>query len=450
MGRTFASAVAIWLIVVLPCSGGAIRLSRNGGDSQAVSEWLDRHIAALSETYKHFHSNPELSLQETKTAALIAEGLSRDGFSVATGVGGYGVVAVLNHGSGPTVLIRGDMDALPVIEETNLPYASRVRVELGDGSHVGVMHACGHDVHSTMLLGVGRLLAELRDRWRGTVVLIAQPAEEIGRGARMMIDAGLFERFPKPDFCLALHVKHDLPVGTVGLTPGWAFANVDSVDITIRGRGGHGARPHQAVDPVVAAAHVVTALQTLVSRRIDPIESGVVTVGSIHGGSKHNIIPDEVKLQLTVRSYKDDVRKQLLDGIRQITADTCKTFGCPIPPDVVIQKDDHTPASYNDPDLTAAAAEVFKSVFGPDSVRELPAEMGGEDFGVFARHLSVPGLQFRIGSVSAEAVEAARREGAEPLPSIHSGKYAPLAEPTIRTAITAMANLALALLEEEQ
>ncbi len=322
MNRILISAFAV--VLVAPRAGSAEGLSttHSAADAGAVSRWLVGHMPSLLETYKHLHAHPELSLQEVKTAALLADGLTKSGYKVVSGVGGTGVVAVLANGPGPTVLIRGDMDALPIIEETGSEYISKVRVTKDDGSTVGVMHACGHDVHSTMLLGTGQMLSDLRERWRGTVVLVAQPAEEIGQGARMMIEDGLFERFPKPDFCIALHVQHNLPIGHIGYTSGWAFANVDSVDITIFGRGGHGARPNMAIDPIVTAAHVITSLQTIVSRRLDPLERAVITVGSIHGGSKHNIIPDEVKLQLTVRSYTDDVRKQLLDSIRQIATDT--------------------------------------------------------------------------------------------------------------------------------
>ena len=449
MIQTSAFTLALVLMGSQICSADGLRTTHSAADASAVGNWLEQNMTNLLETYKHLHANPELSLQEVKTAALLAEGLQQSGYRVTTGVGNTGVVAVLTNGDGPTVLIRGDMDALPIIEETGLDYMSKVRFTKDDGTKVGVMHACGHDVHSTMLLGTGRLLSELRQRWRGTVVLVAQPAEEIGQGARLMIEDGLFERFPKPNFCIALHVHHDLPVGHIGYTSGWSFANVDSVDITIFGRGGHGARPNAAVDPIVIAAHVVTSLQTIVSRRLDPLDRAVITVGSIHGGSKHNIIPNEVKLQLTVRSYTDEVRKQLLDGIRQIATDTCKTFGSPKPPVVTVLNDDHTPASYNDPALTAAAAGLFSSLFGDENVDELPPEMGGEDFSRFARELKVPGLQFRIGTVSAGAVAASKLPGAPPLPSVHSSKFAPIPEPTLHTAVTAMSNLALALLADK-
>lgn len=412
---------------------------------QAVVAWLDDNVTDLLNVYKELHAHPELSLQEEQTGMRLAEELRRAGCEVTPNVGGHGVVGVLRNGPGPTVLIRTDMDALPVREETDLPYASKCTITGPDGETVPVMHACGHDMHMTTIIGVARALTALRDRWSGTVMFIGQPAEEIGRGARAMIADGLFERFGKPDYCLGLHVKDDLPAGTVGCVSGWAFANVDSVDIVIHGRGGHGARPDQTADPIVAAAHLITALQTLVSRRLPPTEPGVVTVGSIHGGSKHNVIPDEVTLQLTVRSYTDEARSQLLDGIRQLATDVCKAFRCPEPPTVTV-RDEHTPASYNNPELAAAAIDVFKQVFGAENVIDLKPEMVGEDFGVYARHLGVPGIQFRVGAVSREAYEASLRPGGPPLPPLHSAHFAPVPEPTLRTSIRAMTNLAASLL----
>lgn len=424
-----------------------VRLKPAPAHRTAVSGWLDQRLPELVDAYKHLHAHPELSLQELKTATFIARALEQAGWEVTRGVGRTGVVAVMKNGTGPTVLIRGDMDALPVLEETGLPYASKVQVKNPDGTTVGAMHACGHDVHSTMLVGLAPLLADLKDQWKGTVLLVAQPAEEVGKGAKAMIDDGLFERFPKPDYCLSLHVKHNLPVGAVGYTSGFAMANVDSVDITIYGKGGHGARPHDTVDPIVTAAHVITALQTIVSRRVNPVEPAVVTVGSIKGGTKHNIIPDEVKLQLTVRSYSDEVRKQLLDSIRQITIDTCKTFGCPKTPDVSIDETQFTPASYNDPALTRAAMELFTDHLGKENIVEFPAEMGGEDFGRFAKHLGVPGLQYRIGTQPRDKYEASLKPGADPLPSLHSPLFHPDPEPTVRLAVESMANLAMSLLQ---
>lgn len=280
-------------------------------------------------------------------------------------------------------------------------------------------------------------------------MLIAQPAEELGLGAGAMIRDGLFERYGKPDYCLSLHVAHDMPVGDVGYTPGWAAANVDSVDITIHGRGGHGARPNSTVDPIVTAAYVITQLQTIVSRRVSPIEPAVVTVGSIHGGSKHNVIPNEVKLQLTVRTYTDEVRRQVLDSIKQITTDVCAAFQCPQPPDVVVDDETYTPACYNDPGLTRAAADVFAKLLGKDHVFEQPAEMGGEDFGQFAKHLGVPGLQYDLGSISQARYDASKKDGAIPLPSLHSSKYEAETEPAVRQAVSTMTTLTLSLLPEK-
>jgi amidohydrolase len=411
-----------------------------------VKGWSDRNLAGLVMLYQELHANPELSLQEEATAELVVAELRRAGFEVSPGVGGTGVVGVLQNGAGPTLLIRADMDALPVTEATGLDYASQVVVTREDGTSVGVMHACGHDVHTANLLGTARLLALARDRWSGTLVLIAQPAEELGRGALAMIGDGLFERFPVPDYTLALHVESELAAGDVGYTPGWAFANVDAVDVTIYGRGGHGARPHQASDPVVTAAYFVTALQTLVSRRLDPTDPAVVTVGSIHAGNKHNVIPDEAHLQITVRSYTDDVRKLLLDGIGQLAADTCAMWSCPTAPLVSI-REEYTPAVYNQPELTARAVRIFGSAFGPEHLVERPPSMGGEDFGRYGRMLEVPSLIFRVGAQDPALLAAAREEGGTPPPSLHSSRFAPLAAPTLATAVQAMTLLALDLLQ---
>ena len=284
----------------------------------AVQAQVNQDYPTLFELYKNLHSHPELSFQEEKTSARVAEELRHAGYEVATGVGKYGVVAVLRNGPGPTVLVRTDMDALPVKEQTGLAYASSVTAKAPEGEDVPVMHACGHDINMTCVLGAARALAQLKDRWQGTLIVIGQPAEERGGGARAMLADGLFQRFPRPDFCVALHDDSELAAGSIGYTPGYALANVDSVDITIHGVGGHGAYPHKTKDPVVLAAQIVLALQTIVSRAVQPGEAAVVTVGSIHGGTKHNIIPDEVKLQLTVRSYTDEVRVQTLDAIKRI------------------------------------------------------------------------------------------------------------------------------------
>ncbi len=409
-----------------------------------IERWVDAHLHEVVALYQHLHRNPELSLEEEKTAALATEKLASYGYQVQAGIGGHGVVAVLENGAGPTILVRGDTDALPVTEETGLPYASQVRTIRPDGSRVGVMHACGHDVHTANLIATAELLVSLKERWSGTLVIIAQPAEELGRGALAMMNDGLFDKIPRPDTTLALHVESNLPAGSVGLTPGWAFANVDSVNITIYGRGGHGARPHTTIDPIVTAAYLVTELQTLVSRRIDPLSPAVVTVGSIHGGHKSNVIPNEVKLQLTVRSYSDEVRNQLITGIAQLAQDTCRSFQCPQEADVTL-KEEFTPSVYNDPALVARAREVFTKELGADKVIDHKPSMGGEDFGRYGRKLEVPSLLFRLGSVEGRHYEASLEPGATPLPSLHSSRYQPDGPLTLGTGIRSLGALLLDL-----
>jgi len=396
--------------------------------------------------YTDLHINPELSLSETNTAAKLAARLKAFGYSVTTGVGGTGVVGIMENGDGPTLMVRGDMDALPIIEETNLPYASKVRVTREDGATVGVMHACGHDIHQTCLVGTAKLLSQLRDNWSGRLMIVGQPAEEIGVGARAMIEDGLWKRFGKPDYCIALHVSAGHPAGVISYTSGWALANVDSVDITIHGRGGHGSRPHETVDPVVMASHVVVALQTIVSREVNPSEPAVITVGSIHAGSKHNIISNEAKLQITVRSYSDETRKILLAGIRRVTVNTCRALGAERDPDVFLRESEFTPSTYNDPALTEAAVDVFKQVIGDNNVQHREAVMGGEDFSRYPRTLNAPGFIFWLGSVPQQRFDESQQPGGTPLPSLHSSKYHPDPKPTITTGVRCMTSLSLSLL----
>ncbi len=449
---TVAVLIGMLGVAATVCAGNDIRATYRADLAKAIDNQVDRDLETLLTFYKDLHRNPELSLHENNSARKIAQRLEASGYSVTGNVGGTGVVGILANGPGPTVFIRGDMDALPVTEETGLSYLSKVKAigsNAAFGPGVGVMHACGHDIHQTCLVGTARILARMRNNWSGTVMIIAQPAEEIGAGARMMIEDGLFERFAKPDYCLALHVSADLPAGTVAYTPGWALANVDSVDITIHGRGGHGSRPHQAIDPVVTAAYVIVALQTIVSRRVDPLESAVITVGSIHAGSKHNIISNEAKMQLTVRSYTDKTRRILLDGIRDITVKTCRAMGCTRDPDVIVREDEFTPSTYNDPGLAEAAAEVFREVLGPEFVLTTKPVMGGEDFGRFPKHLNVPGFIFWLGSVDRDVFEASRRPGGPPLPSLHSSRYYPDPKPTIETGVKSMTSVALSLLKRK-
>ena len=397
--------------------------------------------------YRHLHSTPELSFQEEQTAATLARQLSDFGFTVTTGVGGHGVVALLKNGEGPTVMLRMDTDGLPVQEQTGLPYASTVRATELDGQDVAVMHACGHDVHMTVVTASAGEMARRRDEWSGTLMVIAQPAEERGAGARLMLADGLFERFPQPDFNLSLHTIATLPAGQVGFRPGWMMANVDMVDITVRGIGGHGAYPHTAKDPVVLAAAIVMDLQTLVSREIHPTAPGVVTVGSIRGGTKHNIIPDEVKLMLTVRSYSDEVRQTLLDGIERIATHQARAMGMPedrLP--IVDTRDEYTPALWNDPALVERSVTAMQAVLGEERVVEIPAEMGGEDFSRYGRtDAKIPGFMLRLGTVAPATFEAAQR-GEVDLPSLHSPFFAPDPQPTLTTGVAALSAIALDLL----
>lgn len=407
---------------------------------------IDAESPSLEALYRELHRNPELSFQEKETSARMAVELRAAGFEVTEGVGGYGVVAVLANGPGDTLLIRADMDALPVKELTELPYASEVVAEDG-GAQVPVMHACGHDVHMTCLIGTARLLAGLRDRWSGTLVMIAQPAEERGGGARAMLADGLYTRFPRPDAAIALHVDSSLLAGSIGWTRGPAMANVDSVDIVIRGIGGHGAYPEAAKDPIVIAAQTILALQTIVSRETRANDPAVLTVGSIHAGTKHNIIPSEARMQLTVRSYSDEVRARMLASIERVTRGICQAAGVPAELAPIIEvKDEYTPALINDPVLTDRLVGLFARVFGADKIIEREAMMGGEDFGRFGRETPrVPILMFRLGSLSPAQMDLMSREGAI-RPFLHSSFYHPDLAPTLRTGIRAMVSAALELL----
>jgi len=418
---------------------------------------VQSELAPLLETYRHLHSHPELSGHEKETAALVAEFLEERGYEVTEKVGrytdpgavSYGVVGSLRNGAGPTVLFRTDLDALPIVENTGLPYASTVRTTNDSGVEVGTMHACGHDIHITSFLGTATLLARLKDRWSGTLVMIAQPAEELGTGAKAMLADGLYTRFPRPDYALALHDEATLRAGTVGYCPGYALANVDSVDITVRGEGGHGAYPHLTKDPIVIAARIVVALQTIVSREVSPLDPAVVTVGSFHGGSKHNIIPDDVHLQLTVRSYKPEVRRHLLDAIRRIARGVAVSAGVPDDelPVVVVNEDEFTPATYNDPALTDRLVKVFERTLGADNVTRMDPVMGGEDFSQYALpDHEIPSFLFWLGTVSPERAEAARTTGVS-LPSLHSSQFAPAPEPTIATGVLATTSAILELMK---
>jgi amidohydrolase len=361
----------------------------------------------------------------------------------------YGVVGVMKNGGGPTVLVRTDMDALPVHEETGLPYASTVVTKNDEGKDVPVGHMCGHDVHMAAFVGTARVLQRMRDKWSGTIMFIAQPAEETGNGARALLKAGLYNRFGRPNFALGFHDKADLQTGHIGVTPGYTYANVDSIDVTVRGIGGHGAYPHKTKDPIVLAAEMIDAWQTIASRQNNPLDPVVVTVGSIHDGTKHNIIPDEVKMQLTVRTYKSEVRDRVLKAIDEIAKGIASAAG--VPPDrapvVTVLKDQFTPATYNNPELTKRLVEVWKKLLGSENVDMVDPTMGGEDFSEYSLpgH-SIPAVDFHIGAVDAEKMAQYKREGKE-LPSLHSSKFAPVPEPTIRVGIIGMTSAVLELMK---
>lgn len=396
-----------------------------------IREWVRSTMPELVKLYRHFHAHPELSLQEVETARRIATELESLGMEVTTQVGGHGVVALLKNGEGPTVMVRTDLDALPVVENTDLAYASTAKVKDKSGLETGVMHACGHDIHMTSLIGAARYLVSHKQAWRGTLMMIGQPAEERVLGAKAMLDDGLFTRFPKPDFALALHVDAALAAGLIGCRPGYALANTDAVDITVFGRGGHGAYPHTTIDPIVEAAQLVVALQTIVSREIRATEPAVITVGSIHGGTKHNIIPDRCELQLTVRSYSDEVRDHLLKAIERKAKGIAISVGAPEPE---IKLSEGTPALYNDDELAGRVERMLRAKLGNERVVTAEQSMGGEDFSRYGK-AGVKIMMLRIGSVEDKRLARYRELGIDP-PSLHSAKYYPDAELTLETGIT--------------
>ncbi len=425
---------------------------------QEIDPLIAKEYPSLEALYKHLHSNPELSHQEEKTSARIAEELRKAGYEVTerfgqypkdSGKTAYGVVGVMKNGDGPTILVRTDLDGLPIEERTGLPYASKVKGKADDGSDVSAMHGCGHDIHMTSFVGTARVLNALKDQWKGTLLLIGQPSEEKDpSGAEAMLEGGLYTKFPKPDYCLALHDDASMEAGNVAVVPGYALANVDSVDITIRGTGGHGAYPHTTKDPVVIAAETVVAFQTIVSREIPPTDPAVVTVGSIHGGTKHNIIPDEVKLQLTVRSYRKEIREQLLKSIERITRGIAEAAGVPKNREPLIEITRGYPATYNNPELSAKLYELFTKTLGKDNVVEKKPVMGAEDFAYYSlEDHSVPAVIYWIGAVDPKKFAEYTKAG-KTLPSLHSSEFAPLPEPTIRTGIKSMTSAVLELMKK--
>jgi len=417
----------------------------------------EAELPSLLTLYRDLHAHPELSHHEERTSALLAGELRRAGYTVTEHLGRYtdgsaafGIVAVLQNGSGPTVLVRSELDALPVEEKTGAPFASKVRGQNAAGQDVGVMHACGHDLHMMSLLGTARLLAKLKDRWSGTVMLVGQPSEETVEGARALLTDGFYSRFPKPAYAIALHNEPSVEAGKVGLVAGPIYASATTVEVRIRGVGGHGAHPEATKDPVVMAAQYVMALQTIVSRQTLPLEPAVVTVGSIHGGSKNNIIPDEVVLQLTVRAFNEEVRKNILASLDRMARGIALAAGVPDDrsPIVKVFEEESVPATYNDPKLAARLRTVFSSVLGDGNVTDLKPIMVSEDFGLFGLEgHQIPTVMFQLGTSSAEQLQESRRSG-KPVPQLHSSLFLPQAEPALRTGIVATASAVLDLLKK--
>ncbi|MBK5259550.1 MAG: amidohydrolase [Thermoanaerobaculia bacterium] len=410
--------------------------------AQTLDQLADKALPSVVATYKTLHANPELSTKEEKSAALVASKLRELGWEVTERVGkyvdpsltSYGVVAMMRNGEGPVVLVRSDMDALPVPERTGVDYASK---------NQGVMHACGHDVHMATLIGTAQMLASLKSQWRGTVMLVGQPAEEVVKGADAMLRDGLYERFARPDYALALHDWATVEAGKIGWRSGYVLANSDSIDITVRGMGGHGAAPHTTRDPIVVAAQIVLALQTLVSRENSPLDPVVITVGSIHGGAKRNIIPDEVKLALTVRTYKTEVRERVLASIERVAKGIALAAGIPenLAPLVEVIRSEAAQATYNDPALTERVVNVIRTKLGEANVVEIDPGMAGEDFGRFGLDRKIPVSLLMVGAADPARIAAGQR-----LPSLHSSEFAPPPELTLRTGMRAMTVAVMELL----
>ncbi len=417
----------------------------------AIAGYLDKIYPDLEELYLHLHQNPELSLQEKNTSRLMADNLKELGFDVTEQMGAYNLAGVYKNGPGPVILIRTDMDALPVNERTELSYASTARGTTVSGDETGVMHACGHDIHMTVFTGVARTLIHMKDQWKGTLVMVAQSAEEMGLGADLFFKNGLYDNIAKPDYALAIHCNPYLEAGKVGFRIGPMLASVDMIDIVVHGEGGHGAAPHTTKDPIVLSAQLIESFQTIVSREINPQEPAVVTVGAIHGGTVHNVIPDEVHLQLTVRSYSNEVRDKIIEGIRR----RCRNLGLAAGlseeqlPEIKI-REPFTPTTVNDADLTNSLVNVFQEVLGADHVQEMPKYTFGEDFSRYGmQDHEVPICMFWLGTVAPEKVELAK-SGGKDLPSLHSPFYAPVPEPSIRTGVRTMTASALKLFDDQQ
>lgn len=418
-------------------------------NNDQLKKMAEEDYPYLEKLYLYLHQNPELSFYEFNTAKRMAEELRSQGYEVTEKMGGNGVVGVLKNGVGPLIMVRTDMDALPIQEETGLPYASKATAKDEVGNTVGVMHACGHDTHMTSWVATARNLAKLKNNWKGTLVFIGQPAEERNGGAKAMLEAGLYQKFGKPDYVLALHAAPNVPAGKIGMKAEYSFAFTDFMDITVYGQGGHGAYPHNTIDPVVLSARIIMSLQTIVSRETSPLEPAVVTVGSIHGGTKGNIIPNEVKLELTMRSFNDKVRNDIIEKIQRIGKGEAISAGLPEAkfPKMTL-KNEFCPSVYNEPNLTNRLKSVFQKTLGTANVVDVPPTMAGEDFSYFGRtDEKIPTCIFWLGAIDPKWLDAAAK-GEAPIPSLHNSKFAPLPEPTLKTGAIAMTAAVLDLMKK--
>jgi amidohydrolase len=442
-----------WMAVCL-MSAAATAGVTSRAIAQEVPALVNQELPGLLTTYKSLHTAPELSHHEAQTSALLAEEMRKAGYTVTEHVGkypdgsqAYGVVGILKNGAGPTLLIRTDLDALPVTEDTHLAYASKVRSKNPAGQDVGVMHACGHDIHITTMIGVARNMAALKSQWHGTLMLIGQPSEETIDGAKAMLADNLYERFGKPDLAIALH-DANFAAGKVSVVSGPALASSTSIDVVMRGVGSHGAAPEAGKDPIVMAGEFIVALQTIVSRSVPPSQPAVVTVGHILGGTKRNIIPDEVKMELTARCYSEEVRQTIIEGVKRTAKGVAIAAGVPEDrmPIVTVLNDESTPATVNDTALAARLQKIFAEKLGAENVIERKSIMGSEDFGIFSLDHKIPAVIFWLGAYDPAKVAESERTGVA-LPSPHSPFFAPQPEPTLRTGVTAMTDAAVALLQ---
>lgn len=412
---------------------------------ERIQRNVEENLPDLVAFYKELHQMPELSLQEKATSAKLAAEMRKLGFEVTENFGGYGIVCILRNGEGPTVLYRTDMDALPVIEKTGLPYASHYSMSDSDGVENQTMHACGHDMHMTVWLGTAKALSAMPDSWSGTAMFIGQPAEEIGAGSQLMLDAGLYERFPVPDYGIGLHSSPEIPAGQIGIGKGFTMARAESIDVMVYGRGAHGASPHKSIDPVVLASLMVMEFQTIVSRNVDPIESAVLTVGSIHGGTKHNIIPDEVKMQITLRTFKEDVRKLIHQRIKEIARGVAISAGLPesLYPKVIIPDLSTTP-NFNNPELVDRLSASASTIIGTENILETAPQMVAEDFSRYGQtQHKVPTVLYWLGTIPPDRVALAQR--GESIPALHSPFYYPDPAPSIETGVKVTTQMLLDL-----